>query len=171
MSALIIGAGGRSDRNSIPLSTRAGRRIDNELRMEHLPARMQAAERTIRSACPGAQRRSLSARYNCMGMVFASRRVWVDIDAVRQILEEDGYFRLPRQEALHVGDVVLYNRNGIDSHVGILIGAGPLIEGGRVIVTVLSQFGADGEYIHPLHQVPLLCGQPSEFWTDRRVLL
>ena len=169
MESLVIGAGGESDRNSIPLATRAGRRIDNERRMEHLPARLRAAAHMITSQCHGAQPRTLSAQYNCMGMVFASRRVWVDITLIRRILEEDEYSRLAGPEALQVGDLVVYQRDGADAHVGMVIGSEVIMPSGEPVVTVLSQFGADGEYLHPIEQVPFLCGRPSEFWTDRRV--
>lgn len=36
-------------------------------------------------------------------------------------------------------------------------------------ITVMSQWGADGEYIHLLDEVPDDFGKVREFWTDRRM--
>ena len=37
-------------------------------------------------------------------------------------------------------------------------------------ITVLSQWGDDGEYIHKLTEVPNEYGKAEEFWTDRRLV-
>lgn len=167
MNHLVIGGGSEADKNSIPLATRAGKRINNERRLERSPAAMREAARLWTTEIPSARVRSLSARYNCMGMVFAARRVWVDISEVSRILAEDGYSRLGGIRDLQIGDIVVYARASVFAHVGVVVRVEPLAEGGRALITVLSQWGADGEYLHPLTDVPLLCGVPVEFWTDR----
>jgi hypothetical protein len=167
MNHLVIGAGTEADRNSIPLATRVGRRINNERRMERNPAALAAAARIWTDARPGIRLRSLTARYNCMGMVFAARRVWVDVSDLHRILAEDGYRRLREQRELQIGDIVVYAREGTLSHVAVVARLEPLAEGGASFITMLSQWGADGEFFHGLMDVPPLCGEPSEFWTDR----
>jgi hypothetical protein len=42
------------------------------------------------------------------------------------------------------------------------------VQAGTRDLMVLSKWGADGEYIHALGDVPALLGVPREFWTDRR---
>ena len=47
------------------------------------------------------ERNAPTPRYNCHGLTFASRRTAVDDpSAVQQILEEDGYAEVPRNERL-----------------------------------------------------------------------
>ena len=56
------------------------------------------------------------------------------------------------------------------SHVAVVSTIEPVFADGTWRVTVVSQFGAHGEYLHPIDEVPLLCGKPSEYWTHRRKL-
>src|SRR5258708_165017 len=63
------------------------------------------------SLFPPSEIRSASAHlYNCVGMVFASRRVSIAIDEVENILRHDGYRQIPR-EIVMTGDVVLYKNS------------------------------------------------------------
>ncbi len=57
---------------------------------------------------PNALLRSITATYNCLGLIVASRRVWVDPDHLLTILIQDGYRRLRGPEETEVGDVVVY---------------------------------------------------------------
>jgi hypothetical protein len=41
---------------------------------------------------------------------------------------------------------------------------------GADYLQVLSKWGADGEYLHDLTDVPYLLGRPAEYWTDRKEL-
>ncbi len=113
----------------------------------------------------------MSATYNCMGMVFANRRTWIDTDHLQLILQEDNY-RQTNVEDLQPGDVVVYRDElGYVKHVGLVssieVDLANLTEDERK-VTVLSQWGADGEYFHPVDEVNKLLGNPTEYWTDRR---
>jgi len=46
-----------------------------------------------------------------------------------------------------------------------------LLAGGQEdLLTVLSKWGADGEYIHGASRVPAYLGTPAEYWTDRRTV-
>jgi hypothetical protein len=38
----------------------------------------------------------------------------------------------------------------------------------RDLLTVLSKWGADGEYVHSSLELPSYLGTPAQFWTDRR---
>ena len=54
-------------------------------------------------------------------------------------------------------------------HVGIVLRKNLLIPGdSRDLLTVVSQWGADGEYVHEVTKLPSLLGRPAQYWTDRR---
>jgi hypothetical protein len=106
-----------------------------------------------------------------MGMVFAARRTFVGIESFEQIISEDGYEPIHTADALHVGDVVVYTFDGDLSHVAIVVSRGLVLAGGGdPNHLLLSQWGADGEYLHGLRDVPYLYGRPTQFYTDRKQL-
>lgn len=117
---------------------------------------------------PAIQVRSLSSAYNCMGMVFANRRTWIDPDNFRMIMEDDGYRRVPDESELRIGDVVVYRgENGDVSHVGIVTEIRTNVAQASREVFVLSQWGAYGEYFHRVDDVSPWLGKPQEYWTER----
>ena len=100
-------------------------------------------------------------------MVFASRRTWI-IDDIEPILEADDYIQVQGLDRIQVGDLVLYGRPADIRHVGMVVSKEPNVYNGSWNIHVMSQWGADGEYLHPLDHVPGLYGTPLEFWTDRK---
>jgi hypothetical protein len=103
-----------------------------------------------------------------MGLVFASRRTHVDIEYLAMILDDNGYRRLTGEREAEIGDLVVYKKNLAPTHVGIIIGFDDDLSAGTRKIKVLSKWGADGEYIHRIDDVPAVFGVPAEFWTDRR---
>jgi hypothetical protein len=103
--------------------------------------------------------------YNCVGMIFAARRAWIEIDHIYRLLAEDGYRKI-ELERIMVGDLVLYidNLKRTPTHVGIIVTIDYSI--GRTI-KVMSKWGRDPEFIHLIENVPEFFGSPSEYWTDR----
>jgi len=151
------------------LATRRGRQIPNDRRPEQPPERMRAAQDIVSAAHPTVRARSLTAAYNCMGMVFASRRTWIDTDELGMILEDDEYRRLSSNEEVVLGDIVVYKDvTGAVSHVGVVARVSIDFVAGTKETTVLSQWGRDGEYFHRVDDVNSRLGSPSEYWTDRR---
>lgn len=168
----ILGRGGQSDRASIPLGTRQGNHIRNERRMERAPAQQRASIELWRRERPEAKLRSITAIYNCMGLIFASRRTHIDIDHLRMIFTEDGYRQSFEVYEVQVGDIVVYARNRHEyQHVGIVSSIELDIPNGFRDITVMSKWGSDGEYLHPIDHVPEMYGTPVEFWTNRRIIL
>jgi hypothetical protein len=166
MAGIVIGAGGPTDRLSILLVTKAGNRIPNEQRRPFHPDQVAASLRLWATERPNAKLRSKgSAGYNCVGLVFASRRTCVDTESVEWILREDGFRRLTGPEHIVVGDVVVYRRDGQISHVGWI----STVDMGLGVrrVTVQSKWGFEAEYLHPLDHLPTAYGTPAEYWTDR----
>ena len=153
---------------NLPLSTKRGNPIPNQQRGQMHPDRMECAQQLHLTGHPNIKPRSLSSRYNCVGMVFATRRTWIEPELVDQILEEDGYRQVVAKQDLDIGDVVVYRDSGnLISHVGVIVSLRPQVARGDWEITVVSQWGADGEYIHEIEDVHTLLGYPTEFWTDR----
>jgi hypothetical protein len=82
------------------------------------------------------------------------------------ILVEDEYRRLAGPSESQVGDVVVY-RNTRDHSVNIE----RRVDTASWKITVISQWGADGEYLHLMEDVPEMLGRPVKYWTDRRLNL
>ena len=153
----------------IPLATIKGRPIPNEQAQQLPDARMQAAKSVHLANHPKATPRSLRSVYNCMGMVFASRRTWIDPDHLGMILEDDEYQRVIAESELQIGDVVVYRGNDNEvSHVGVIVSVEIEIATASRRLWVLSQWGKDGEYLHEVDDVSPYLGTPVEFWTDRK---
>lgn len=93
--------------------------------------------------------------YNCHGLVFASRRTGIfDNSSIRQILEDDRYHKIQKEDALP-GDIVIYFNEGDIEHSGIIITAPS--ESPLKIPLVYSKWGKYSEVIHlqnhcPYHQ-------------------
>jgi len=166
----IIDPGGPQDRQALQLQTRKRRHIRNETRAEHRPEQRHAALQLSLRMCPGIEYRSSSAAYNCMGLVFACRRTWIDVAELDPILTDDEYRQLRQGECPVLGDVVVYrlSAEGDATHVGIVAQVLPLTASGQPVVKVLSQWGAHGEFVHLVDQVPDVYGRSVEYWTDRR---
>lgn len=156
--------------HSIIIQTRMGWSIPNAIRQERPPVALQASRELFAELRPGARLRSLTATYNCIGMVVACRRTWVDTEHLLRVLREDGYRRLSGESQVEQGDVVVYRDDSGDvSHVGIVLRKklyNPNQPGDTLVV--VSKWGADGEYEHDVNDVPPLLGHPAEYWTDRK---
>lgn len=111
--------------------------------------------------------RSLASEYNCMGMVFASRRTSIDVEHMERILQDDGYRRIA-PEFVMLGDLIVYrDQHGVAQHVGLVCKHDPDVARAGWNTEVLSQWGHDGEYLHSAGDVPAIYGDAHDFWTDR----
>lgn len=158
--------------NKLLLQTRKKWDIPNELRPERPREALQAAIELAKEICPEAILRSITNAYNCMGLVVAARRVWVDPEHVVKILTDDGCTRLAGPETADRGDVVVYHNDRAEPvHVAIVLWKNLFVPGDpKDLLTVLSKWGGDGEYIHEASKVPGYLGRPGEYWTDRRTV-
>lgn len=117
MTAILLGPSDNEE-DSLELQTRKKRPIRNEFRpRDNHPDTLEAAVGFFSETNPDAQLLFSSALYNCGGLVFGSRRVWIDPEDFREILDDDGYESVSEHRP---GDVVLYGRSAesID-HVGV----------------------------------------------------
>jgi hypothetical protein len=166
----IIGLGGTSDEMSLRLETRRHRHINNVLRPEASPEVMRERISLNIETRPTARPVSASAIYNCYGLAFASRRcAIVDEKDVEAILDDDGYRRLPWDPSAWLpGDVVIYRNNKSEIvHAGLIAQIDIDLTSDRVNVKVISAWGDCGEYLHPLEDVPILLGRPTEVVAQR----
>jgi len=168
---MIIGQGGTTDKAYLPLATREKNPIPNEQRRELSPARLKTIDELWKRERPDAILRSSTAVYNCMGLVFASRRTWVDTSYLEMIFDDDKYTQVEGKDKAKLGDVVVYRSHEDSSvcHIGIVMKIEPSVATASFNITVMSKWGAAGEYIHYIEDVPHLLGRPTELWTDRRV--
>jgi len=152
----------------LKISTKKGRQIPNQRKLPRPPVAMCAARDLHLTGYPLRRCRSLSSDYNCAGMVFANRRTTIDSLDTGMILEDDEYRNIHSRDQVEVGDVVVYKDDrGEVSHVGLVSNIGVDIRTAQIEINVLSQFGADGEYIHPISDVEHVFGSRIEFWSDR----
>src|SRR5437867_2806150 len=91
MAGIPINPGSEADRESIRLATSKNTPIPNCRRRERPPEALKAARRIVLEGHPEVRPRSLTATYNCIGMVFANRRTWIEPEHVSMILADDGY--------------------------------------------------------------------------------
>lgn len=169
MEGYIIQPGTPQDRASIPLATRLGTHIPNERRREMPPDTLRAAAEIWAHERPEARFRSISSTYNCVGLVFASRRTWVDPEYLPMILREDGYSEVLTREQVRAGDVIIYHDDeGEIVHTAIVLSIEPEVVTATWRITALSKWGGGGEYMHAPEYVPRVYGRPSEFWSERR---
>lgn len=150
------------------LATRQGNQIPNERRMEQAPETLRAVKELYERR-PTVRARSLTGVYNCMGMVFAARRTCIEPDYLRMILEDDEYHRLSGPDRAEQGDVVVYRDAAGDvAHVGLVAQVNVSLSPPTRQISVLSQWGAYGEYFHRVDDVPQQLGTPVEYWSDRK---
>jgi hypothetical protein len=151
-----------------PVFARDGTRILAGVSANPSPNAIALAREAYRIAIAGAaELRPPTGRYNCHGLVFATRRahippVGVDVD-VDDVLQRDGYVRLRDDQAPQVGDVVAYRLDGEIEHTGFVSRVEAL--GHTKVVFVWSAWGGLGEFEHRVHVSPYK-GTP-EFWRLR----
>ena len=168
----IIGRGSKRDPDSLELFTRTRVFIPNEQRLEGSPAIMKTAIDVLRASFPTARLRSASQRYNCVGMIFASRRTWIDPEELEMIFREDGFRIVNDIKDVFAGDIVVYGnpKTQQPEHIGLILDKAANLRDSTWDVKVLSQWGRDGEYVHEINSLPTLLGEVLSFWTDRVVL-
>jgi hypothetical protein len=162
--------GGPTDPFSLSLSTCRKRWIHNRRREELSAATRTRYDARWSSAHPNARlRSSATTTYNCVGMALASRRTWVQTDQIGPILSDDDYRMLDTPDEIDVGDLVIYHdpTDGGVTHIGIIIAHRAMADE-RQHIEVISKWGAVGEFLHDLYDVPDDYGSPGQFWTDRR---
>ncbi|MES2182652.1 MAG: hypothetical protein V4493_11200 [Pseudomonadota bacterium] len=138
---------------TIPLATSQGNSIDNvqhpctpDLADQHWDSVF--AKRHL-SAKPRAK---MSGRYNCHGMVFASRRTRIfSANEVQKIITEDSYIDVTLENVLE-GDFILYQEEGDIIHSGIVIE--PPSATNMYNPLVISKWGSGREYIHRGNDCP-----------------
>lgn len=158
-----------TSRGKIILQTRGGRNVENSQSCEPDAMFGNRYDRLRGKHFGWVNRKPACGVYNCLGLVWASRRTSIyDEGDISKILKDDGYRQLATEEQPQPGDVVLYRLNGNTLHAAMVLELKPLQPGSR-IPWVLSKWNdASGEDIHALQDIPEHFGDYQiEFWTDR----
>ena len=166
----IIGEGGPNDRAALRLDTRQRNHIQNVQKLDRHPDALSAGVKIIEANYNGAKCVSATALYNCAGLVFGSRRTWIEVEISEWILREDNFERLQSSADWDVGDVVVYRMGNAISHVARIRSIIRPIAWGEIQVIVVSAWGESGEYVHPWKVVSPLLGAPAEVWSQRKAV-
>lgn len=83
---------------------------------------------------------------------------WLD-NPMRQ-LAGPNFGRLAADQQIHVGDVVVYKKDGKVTHTGVV----EAVDAGGNPTRIESKFGILGKYVHDTFDVSALYGQPAEFY-------
>jgi len=155
---------GNDDNNPKPIYTRTGWKIPQEN-----PQWSRQRQLEIRAGEILKMRQNLvlatisNYPYNCVGLVFASRRAWIDPKHLPKILADDGYIKIQRSSA-NIGDVIIYtDEKNEPVHVGIIVSIYAF--GELRTLNVLSKWGRDAEFIHDERNVVSYLGKPTSYWT------
>ncbi len=159
----------------IPLATRLGNRIENELPPPPDQTTLVAHRRISEAFKEWKERAALAVGYNCAGHVWASRRTAIyEPSEWNKILTDDFYDDVDPND-VREGDLVIYYDKESFLHVGEII-AVDTIQGFRIsssapIPKILSKWDQySGEYIHSLRDVPFKKAFPdfqTRFVTER----
>lgn len=153
-----------TDKKGIALATRKDARIANWLGDAQLEEyEIKKYERTRQYIGGWQARKPPCGIYNCYGLVFASRRTSIHDDQLDLIREHDEYRELDKSEPASVGDIILYEREGVMCHAGILV------KSTNGTLQVLSKMGSTGgEEIHDIsNRLDRKGGHFKRYWTDR----
>ena len=83
-------------------------------------------------------------------------------------IRADVYRPVHDEGELWPGDVVVYRDDDNEIvHVGLISNIRTVLDRGTREIWVVSQWGADGEYLHRAEDVSMDLGKPTEYWTDR----
>ncbi len=165
------GEGGPTDRRSINLATRANNWIANIRRSEHSPFQLKNIRDLNSRIFPNAILKSQSNRYNCYGLVFASRRTNIlDGTEVDKILADDGYTLVTEEKDLCEGDIAIYRRNSSITHSAIIVKIVKDFKKSEFNIVALSQLGTGYECQHNVNEVPALYGRDIQYYTQRIIL-
>ncbi len=151
--------------NSFPVFARDGSPILAGVSDDPSPNEVAFALDQFRLVAAAAtELRPPTGRYNCHGLVFASRRahippVGVDVD-VSDLLHRDGYRPIGESQLPQVGDVVAYRLDDEIEHTGFVSRVENLAN--VPVVFVWSAWGSLGEFEHRVHVSPYK-GTP-EYW-------
>lgn len=160
---MIVGMGEPNDPYRLSLQTAQKWNIPNARKLPKSPAQMKSAYEIHKGHFVSLELRSLRSEYNCVGLVFGSRRTVIDIEHVGRILQDDGYRRIEFDQGER-GDVVLYeDASKKPAHVGILWHLHPVAKQW----VVLSQWGSDGEYFHYVNDIREDWQDTVSIWTER----
>lgn len=166
----------RGNSSEIGLETKLMRKIPNEQFPKRPKLAMEIAEKLILSKNPNYKTRRLNGTYNCIGLIFSSRRTGIDPMYFDIIASDDGYRMVSNISDVLPGDIAVYSliKTGKVEHIGLIVSKAINLNTGHTNITVLSQIGRDGEYFHdhddyPKGIIEIVGDLDCKFWTEREL--
>lgn len=154
---------------ALELSAYDGMAIPNSIEADPNPTYVALTERSLREILRDARVRRLgppTGRYNCHGLVFASRRTGIPPASMpasiepEVLLKRDLYGRVA--PPYRIGDVVAYRALGGEiEHTGLICRVESI--GAEQFLFVWSMWGCLGEFEHPVMVCPYATSS-IEFW-------
>lgn len=156
-----------NNRRRLDLDSAAGAPLDNCQVWDDVPLHMVQGFEAKWGIQQGV-RCEPTARFNCHGMTFASRRTAIDDPSVvAQLLKEDGYVKLNNISDVLPGDVVVYYHGADAAHSGIVVAPPDPALGIALTMKVYSKWGPYRELIHGLYNCPYAEGADIVFYRIR----
>ncbi len=143
-----------SKKKVLSLETAAGHPIDNIQETEISQYDVKKSSSITARVKSTAEIRTLpSPRYNCHGLVFASRRTNIDnVQNVFQILLQDDYELITDLTLLRPGDIAIYHsESGEPEHSAIVVS---IPTSKPIAPIVVSKWGCGEEVIHSIYDCP-----------------
>ncbi|WP_231410078.1 hypothetical protein [Ralstonia solanacearum] len=138
-------------RTSIRLQTAKGTDISNYQEHEVDLSEYSKLELHKKNYPDARRRNNPISLYNCHGLVFASRRTWVQGEDLGRVMVDDGYSGVAEKDVLP-GDVVIYFEEGVPYHTGLVVSVRS--DGGLQSIEVCSKWGHSAEFVHHVARSP-----------------
>lgn len=156
----------------IALATRKRWPIPNERPLPRPTLMVKAELETHLNRHDDRRLRSCDSTYNCMGLVFGSRRTCIEPEHFHRIVADDEFRKFDRRtERPYPGDLVAWTLGDDVEHVGLVAQVRVETKDSSGLI-VLSKWGRSGEFLHDIDDLPaaMLIGGPLkwELWTDRK---
>jgi hypothetical protein len=116
-------------------------------------AKIIADDRAAHPSIPAAGNSPPTNSYDCHGLTFKGKKLWIDDDQVDKILT-DQEWKAPADGKAKVGDIVVYRKAGKVTHTGVVT----MVDQNGMVTQVLSKWGARGDYKHAPDDVPASYG-------------
>jgi hypothetical protein len=149
---------------ALKLDSRCENQIDNlTVRAGPIHGELLAVEDYKKMFPQAIHRTGPSRRYNCHGLVFASRRTAIiDSAVLATMLREDDYQEIPLAEVMP-GDVAIYWDDGDMQHSGLVVE----VSKNPTVPRILSKWAHLQEAVHWVHQAPPEYGADIHYYRIR----
>jgi len=143
--------------------TRAGTQIIGFINDDINPQIFNYVRKLERDYPKAIPRSDISSNYNCHGLIFSSRRCFIDnISYIPTILKEDQYQKIDDIKEVRPGDIIIYSDNTGIVHSGIVITKPD--RNNLFNPDIISKWSNFKEYIHPANHCPYSLNSERQYF-------